>query len=562
MKVERQDRARYGVDLRHRRRGRGAGCRRGCLHDRFAAAGASAARSLLTRKGPLAGRYPAVAAMVIFALVPYLALSAALQPLAPIIARQLHMSLQAMSLTQGLANAGYAMGTVFAVQFALRLPQRRMLLIYGVLLVVGSVLAASATASGVFIAGHVLQGVCTSLLLIAAFPPLIVGYPASKLRWTAMVVNVCVFGAVALGPVVGGIQASAHAWRPLFWIIAAIALGALVLSVLTFQDAPPVDPRRRWDPLALGLASSGCVAAFFGASELLTHPFFDAITFVPLIGGLALIGILLIAEYRGRCALLNVRSLVSTLPAAGILAAMCAAAGSVSVIALSGVLLAHRYAPLHVGLLYLPEFFGAALSAIVFGFVFRTRALHYQVLAGVTFLGAGIVVIGRVLPPTDALALTGSGLIGIGVGSSVVPALFIAGFSVPNSELQRVFAIIELLRAVAAFMIAPLMLHFAFTVGGSLSSGTTIALWICFGISTGGALVGVGLYALGRVTPPAPSLERWFGGREPGWYSPPLLAGIRRQTNAAGQAAPAVATSANDDGDDDATGNLEIRGSS
>jgi hypothetical protein len=353
---------------------------------------------------------------------------------------------------------------------------------------------------------------------------------------------------VALGPAIGGIQASAHAWRPLFWIIAGIALAALVLSVLTFQDAPPVDPRRRWDPLALGLAATGCAAAFFGASELLTHAFLDAITFVPLIGGLALIITLLIAEYRGRCSLLNVRPLVSTLPATGILVAICAAAASVSAITLSGVLLAHRFAPLHAGLLYLPEFAGAALSAIVFGFVFRTRGLHYQVLAGMIFLSVGIVVIGRVLPPTDALALTGSGLIGLGVGSSVVPALFIAGFSLPNSNLQRVFAIIELLRAVAAFMIAPLLLHLAFTVGHSLSTGTTIALWICFGISAGGALAGVCLYALGGVRPPAPSLERWFGGREPGWYSPPLLARIRRQTDAV----PAVAALGNDHVDDDA----------
>ena len=117
-----------------------------------------------------------------FALVPYLSLSAALQPLSPIIARDLHMSLQAMNLTLGMANAAYAIGTVFAVQFALRLPQRRMLLVYGVLLVVGSVLAASATASGVFIVGHVLQGLCTSLLLIAALPPLIIGYPVDARR--------------------------------------------------------------------------------------------------------------------------------------------------------------------------------------------------------------------------------------------------------------------------------------------------------------------------------------------------------------------------------------------
>jgi hypothetical protein len=213
------------------------------------------------------------------------------------------------------------------------------------------------------------------------------------------------------------------------------------------------------------------------------------------------------------------------------------------------VLLAHRYAPLHAGLLYLPEFFGAALSAIVFGFVFYRRALHYQVLAGMIFLSAGIVVIGRVLPPTNALTLIGSGLIGVGVGCSVVPALFIAGFSLRNSNLQGVFAIIELLRAVAAFLIAPILLHLAFTVGHSVSTGTTIALWICFGISTGGALAGVCLYALGGVRPPAPSLERWFGGKEPGWYSPPLLARIRPQTDAA----PAVAASADDDVDDDAT---------
>ena len=36
-------------------------------------------------QGPLAGRYSAVATMVMFALIPYLALSAALGPLTPII---------------------------------------------------------------------------------------------------------------------------------------------------------------------------------------------------------------------------------------------------------------------------------------------------------------------------------------------------------------------------------------------------------------------------------------------------------------------------------------------
>ena len=75
--------------------------------------------------------------MVVFALVPYLALSAAIEPITPIIAHQLHMSLQAMSLASGMANAAYAVGTVLAVQLALLLPQRRMLVAYAALLVIG-----------------------------------------------------------------------------------------------------------------------------------------------------------------------------------------------------------------------------------------------------------------------------------------------------------------------------------------------------------------------------------------------------------------------------------------
>ena len=209
------------------------------------------------RQGPLAGRYPAVATMVMFALIPYLALSAELEPLTPIIAKQLHMSLQTMSLSSGLGNAAYAAGTVLAVQFAQHLPQRRMLIVYATLLVIGSVLAAAAQDPGMYIAGHVLQGLCTSLLLISAVPPLAIGYPASKLRTTAMIMNLCIFGAVALGPAIGGLQAQSHAWRPLFWIIAAIAASALILAVLTFDDAPPADPDSPRDIPAITLAAVG-----------------------------------------------------------------------------------------------------------------------------------------------------------------------------------------------------------------------------------------------------------------------------------------------------------------
>src|SRR6201996_4221563 len=198
------------------------------------------------RPGRLAGRYPAAASMVVFALVPYLALSAALQPLTPIIAKDLHTSLQTMSLGSGLANAASAVGTVPSVAVAQHPPQPRMMVAYAVRLVIGSVLGAAAPGPAMYITGHVLQGLCTSLLLIAAVPPLALGFGIERLRETAVIMSMCIFGAVALGPTIGGIQASANAWRPLFWIVAVISLTAFVLTILTFEDSPPMDRSAPW----------------------------------------------------------------------------------------------------------------------------------------------------------------------------------------------------------------------------------------------------------------------------------------------------------------------------
>src|ERR1700759_5058463 len=480
------------------------------------------------RQGPLAGRYVAVATMVMFALIPYLALSAALEPLTPIIAKQLHMSLQTMSLSSGLGNAAYAAGTVLAVQFAQHLPQRRMLIVYATLLVIGSVLAAAAQDPGMYIAGHVLQGLCTSLLLISAVPPLAIGYPASKLRTTAMIMNLCIFGAVALGPAIGGLQAQSHAWRPLFWIIAAIAASALILAVLTFDDAPPADPDSPRDIPAITLAAVGCVAAFFGASELLTHPFLSVTTIAPLLGGLATIFVLIVYQFRAKRPLLTIRTmLTSTMRVAGIAVALFAAAASVSATALTAGALVGRYKPLHLGLLYLPEVAGAVITAVVLGLIITKRPIHYLPLAGMGFLAAGIAVFLIDVPSTEAATLVGSGLTGIGLGATVAPALFVAGFSLPSASLQRVFAIVELMRAVAAFMIAPIFAHLAATVGGNLDAGTSTALWIGLGLALGGGAIGVAIYALGGARPQTPDIDSFVAGDAPAWYSPPPLARLR-----------------------------------
>jgi MFS family permease len=480
------------------------------------------------RSGPLAGRYPYVAAMAILALVPYLALSSALSPLLPFIQSDLHMSSQEVSLGLGLGNAGYAAGTVLAVLFAQHLPQRLMLVVYSTVALIGTILFATAQDPAMFFIGHILQGLCTSLLLIAAVPPLALGFGPEKLKYTAVILSVCIFGAVAAGPVFGGIQANAHAWRPLIWVAVAVSAGVVALVVLTYDHTPPANRQAPKDPFAVGLAMLGPVAAFFGASELTTHPFVSAITLIPLLGGLGLIVTLVVWETKSRNPLLPLGPLLeSTIPVSGVVIALCAAAASVSASDLTLSLVTAQHGALHAGLLFLPELAGALLAAFGLGEVLETKYLQYFPMVGMAFLAAGIGVFLIKVPSSQGLTIVGSGLTGVGLGATVAPALFGAGFSLPAPNLQRVFAMVELLRGVAAFMVAPIFVHFALTVGGSTAAGTRDALWISLAIVVAGSAVATILYLAGGARPQTPKMISFLNGEGPAWPSPPLLARLR-----------------------------------
>ena len=477
-------------------------------------------------RGPLADSYSAAVALVIFSLVPYLALTSAITPLSSIIGPQVGLSPQALQLTNGMANAGYAFGTVMAVQFAMHLRGRRMLVLYATVFVIGSVLAALAPTPGLFIAGRIAQGTCTSLMLIAAVPPLVVGWPVSKMPTTAIVMNMCVFGAVAVGPVIGGVQAGAKEWRPLLWIVACLGGLALLFAWLTFEDQEPQDLSAPWDWVAMILAGGGCAAAFFGASELTTHPMTSTITLVPLLCGTAAIVLLVVHQAVVKRPLMPVRQLGTTLPVAAIVIAMTAGAASVAVIELTQTAL-KQDDPVRTAMLFWPEFGGAVITALLLGALVRTRFIPLLAFSGMLLLAGGAVVLHGVVGGSTTIVVIGSGLVGLGVGASVSPAMFICGYAIASTQIQRAFALIELLRGVAAFMVAPVLLHLAMTVAKTPAAGTPVAMWVCFGLAGGGALISAFVFLLGRVRLQRPALEQWEDGEGPAWESPPLGARLR-----------------------------------
>lgn len=491
---------------------------------------------MIERRGPLAASYPAAVALVVCALVPFLLLTSAALPLAPLLGTSLHLSPAALDITTGLSDAGYAVGTVLAVQFAVHLPARRMLLGYVIAFLIAAVLAAWAPDRAVFIAAFIAEGLCTSLMLIAAVPPLVTGWPAGKMPWTAVTMNLCIFGAVAIGPAIGELQASAGSWRPVFWGVAGVAAVAVVLALLTYEDQPPQDRAAPRDFVALGLALGGCTAAFYGAARLQGGSPPGPASLAPLLTGIAMIVLLVAHQYKARHPLMPVRQLATTFPVTGILIAMTASAAAVGLMDLVLTAL-RRDSPVHVALVFLPEFGAAVVTAALFGALFRTRFIPVLAMAGLGMLTAAAGLLTALATGSGALVAAGSALIGLGVGASVSPALFLAGFSLRSAQIQRVFALIELLRGVTAFLVAPILLFGATVIGSSMTAGIHGAVWICLGIATAGFVAAVTLNILGGGRLPVPDLERWTEG-EPAWESPPLLARLRRRSTRPAPASP------------------------
>lgn len=479
------------------------------------------------RKGPLAQSYPAAVALVVCSLIPFLALTAAALPVLPEVGKALHLSSATLDVAVAMSTAAYAVGTVFAVQFAVRLPARRMLIVYELLFVASSLLAATTSNGGVFVGAFIVQGLCTSLLLIAAVPPLVTAWPPKKMPITAGIMNLCIFGAVAVGPTIGAEAAAATSWHLLFWGVAGVAVLALLLSVLTYEDVPPADTTAPVDIGALGLALVGCGAAFYGAGALQAFGLLDVEQLLPLCGGFVLVGALVVYQYKRKDPLMPVRAFATTVPVVGITIALFASAAGFGLMELVLTALKTSSTPGDTALLFLPEFVGAAVVAGLFGAFFRTKYVTVLAFSGLVCIAAAAAVFLEWATSGSVVVAVGTGLLGLGVGASVSPALFMAGFSLKASQLQRVFALIELLRGVTAFLVAPILLYLVAHVWGTTATGIDAAIGICLGLAVTGLVVAYGLHVFGKVGFETPDIDRWQEEGEPAWSSPPLLAHLR-----------------------------------
>ena len=474
------------------------------------------------------GSYWPTLAVSLLALSPGFVLSSSLGLLRPTIAEGLGTSPGSVFWASVLGNAALALGAVFAADLAQRVRNRPLFATYQILFIVGSFVGFLAPNVVVLVLGHTLQGLATGLLLVAALPPLVTGFPAFRLKTTIPAVVMGLFGAVTAGPLVGGYFAISGAWRMLFLITVIIGIATLALALVSLPQKEPLNPGARIDTTALLLSAGGAGLTFVGVGALLGAGAGSPAFYVPVSLGLIMLAALVVLEGVRREPLMPVVPLTTTFPVMGILAAIISGAAFTALVELT-LLFLERVRGLEAsaaGFLFWPEFVMGVVGAVIVGFVLTSRWVLTMPLLGMVSISlAAWGLTGLTSSSGDARILAVAAALGLGASLTVTPGLLMAALSVPPLLVGRAIALVELLRLVSAYTVGPVLLYVARSYGSrgeGLLAGIHTGYWVVLSFMLAGMLVITLIYLRGGARLHPPELETFLQDGEPAFDSPPV----------------------------------------
>lgn len=464
----------------------------------------------------LRGRYPIAVAIALLGLCPNTVVSTSFLPLESRLQQDLGAGPVAVGVVLGLSSAGYAVGAVLAAQRVLRHTARRVFLGGELLFVVASAASALAPDLPVFALGRVLAGLAAGAMLISALPPLVTRFGAARVALSAAIVNVGLFGVSALGPLIGGLVTGGDGWR---WLLGATALlGLIGLAVAHdgYEPFDPPEPERPVDVTALLLVVVATVATFLAASLVAGSSVRAPEVWLPFVIGMIALAALLAVEVRRHDALIPVSALTTQLPVTGLIVAMVGGACFVATAELLQTQLMTGRSAAQAALLFWPAPVGAALASVAFWRLFATRWVPVLVDVGLVALAGGVVLL-LTDSSTPAAVLPAVLLLGIGAGATVSPGLFLIGLGMPSQQLGRAFALVQLLRSMATYAVAPIVVAVAPGHDGFLAMAV---------VAAAGLIAALAVPALSGARLRAPDIEAWLAG-DKALPSPPTGTHVR-----------------------------------
>jgi EmrB/QacA subfamily drug resistance transporter len=320
------------------------------------------------------------------------------------------------------------------------------------LFMVGSALAGSAWSIGALIVFRVLQGFGGGLLLPVGQTILAEAAGPQRFGRVMSVVGIPMLLGPIFGPVIGGAIVDQVSWRWIFFVNLPIGLLAVLLAWRLLPEAAP-RAGNRLDLRGLALLSPGLALFVYGMSETGA---------AGGVGGRALAGILLglalVAAFvrhalrRGHAALID----VSLFARRGFAAA--AATNLLVGIALFGALIllplyyqiVRGESPLATGLLLVPQGVGAALAMPIAGRLTDEVGARVVIPVGIVLALAGTAAYTQVGAGTSYVFLAGALLlIGLGLGSTIVPSMAVAYQAVPREAVVQAASTINVIQRIA-----------------------------------------------------------------------------------------------------------------
>ncbi len=339
--------------------------------------------------------------------------------------------------------------------------RKRILLIGLMLFGVASALCAFAASPTELIFFRVLMGIGGASVMPVTLSIITVIFPPQERGKAIGMWAAAVGGAVALGPVLGGLLLehpswfhwlTGNDWGSVFFINVPIVIVGLI-GIMAIVPESKNPHAAHLDPLGLVLSIVGLFAVVFGIQNSATEGWAAPATYGSLIGGLLVLGAFALFEMRSEqpsldLSLFRIRSF--SVPLTGV---------SLAFAAMQGVMLfltfyyqiVRGWSPLQAGLLVLPfaagQLLGAPRSAKMVQ-RFGARA----VMAGGLAL-ATIGMLGVALMPQDAPLwyLIGIGLVfGYGLGNTMAPATTRMTLATPPARSGSGSAVQNTVRQVAA----------------------------------------------------------------------------------------------------------------
>jgi EmrB/QacA subfamily drug resistance transporter len=185
------------------------------------------------------------------------------------------------------------------------LGRRKLFLIGVALFAVASAACGAAVDPGMLVASRFLQGAGEAMAAPASLGLIAVLFPDPRERIKAL----GLWGGIAglggtSGTVISGVLVNYVSWRWIFFVNLPVAVFALLMVPRLVSESRMVREAHRPDYAGALTGTGGLIAVVDGLLQAATHPWGSANVLLPLVGGLALLGLMVVIEARSEAPLI------------------------------------------------------------------------------------------------------------------------------------------------------------------------------------------------------------------------------------------------------------------